>query len=128
MTAVLAVATARKTCCTFSPARLPTLTGLHHGLPWWINGVSKILPPLAYLTPSIKLQLDHWRKSLPAPDLAFYPKNLRLAILAQSKIGWQNFLDGFVAHQWDVVQSGILRTNKQPAITKSLACRPDSSD
>lgn len=54
---------------------------------------------------SIKLHLDHWRKSLPAPDLAFYPANLRLAILAQSKIGWQNFLDGFVAHQWDVVQS-----------------------
>eukprot|EP00978_Attheya_sp_CCMP212_P028032 scaffold95624_cov59-Attheya_sp.AAC.1 len=51
------------------------------------------------------LHLDHWRKSLPAPDLAFYPPNLHLAILAQSKIGWQNFLDGFVAHQWDVVQS-----------------------
>eukprot|EP00978_Attheya_sp_CCMP212_P014615 scaffold37341_cov51-Attheya_sp.AAC.11 len=54
---------------------------------------------------SIKLHLDHWRKSLPAPDLVFYPPNLLLAILAQSKIGWQNFLDGFVAHQWDVVQS-----------------------
>jgi hypothetical protein len=54
---------------------------------------------------SIKLHIDHWQKSLPAPDLAFYPTNLRLAILAQTKIGWQIFLDGFVAHQWDVVQS-----------------------
>eukprot|EP00978_Attheya_sp_CCMP212_P006316 scaffold14292_cov60-Attheya_sp.AAC.3 len=52
-----------------------------------------------------KLHLDHGWNSLPAPDLAFYPPNLHLAILVQSKIGWQNFLDAFVAHQWDVVQS-----------------------
>jgi hypothetical protein len=57
---------------------------------------------------TIKLHLDHWRKSLPAPDppnLAFYPPNLRLPILVQTKIGWQHFLDGFVAQKWDVVQS-----------------------
>eukprot|EP00978_Attheya_sp_CCMP212_P007585 scaffold17519_cov78-Attheya_sp.AAC.3 len=54
---------------------------------------------------SIELHLDHWWKSLPVPNLAFCPPNLCLAINKQSKIGWQNLLDGFVAHQWDVIQS-----------------------
>eukprot|EP00978_Attheya_sp_CCMP212_P013019 scaffold32493_cov59-Attheya_sp.AAC.2 len=43
-------------------------------------------------------------KSLLAPDLAFYPPNLCMDIQVQSKIGWHNFLDGFVAHQWGVIQ------------------------
>jgi hypothetical protein len=92
----------------------------------WTTAWNSIIPPWSVKNPtsagvldSIKLHLDHWRKSLPAPDTSFCTRNLRTALKAQSKIGWQNFLDGFIAHQWDVVQAEFYeetRSRRSPVL------------
>jgi hypothetical protein len=56
---------------------------------------------------SIKLHLDNWRKSRPPPSLSLYHPCLQTALRAQSRIGWQNFLDGFLATEWEVVQANF---------------------
>eukprot|EP00978_Attheya_sp_CCMP212_P023145 scaffold70199_cov28-Attheya_sp.AAC.1 len=54
---------------------------------------------------SIKLHLDNWRKRRPPPSLSLYHSCLQSALRAQSRIGWQNFLDGFLATEWEFVQA-----------------------
>ena len=59
-------------------------------------------------------RINAWRRRGPVPDNLSTNPHLNQAIRHQNRIGWENFLEGFISQEWRHVQQQYLITINSP--------------